>query len=241
MVDGLPIVFQERVIVGDLVGDAEKHAVAEREHARLVNDRDLASALMTGQFKRMANDPLRRVAGDETQAFDHARDNVMFQPRVKPFGIFTHHDQIDIRVRYFDPGQRPHGTDAGEQFQVTPQPDVYRTETLADRRRAGALEGHAMLANQVEREVGQRIAELLDRVETGKRLDPLDASAGGVHHLAGGGHHFRADAVTGDHHHRGRHDFFSRGMAKPAGFVLKNRSITLRPTPRFPAASRSGT
>ena len=55
-----------------------------------------------------------------------------------------------------------------------------------------------MLADEIERRVGQRVAEVLNGAQPGGSVDPVDVGTGRVQHGVSGRHHFRPDAVSGD-------------------------------------------
>src|SRR5207245_10843890 len=77
------------------------------------------------------------------------------------------------------PRQRSHRPHAGIEIESLTQFDVDRAKPLADWRCARPFERDAMLANKIERRIGQGIAEPIGGVEAGGRDNPVDLCAGG--------------------------------------------------------------
>ena len=110
----------------------------------------------------------------------------------------AHDDEIDVLIRPLVTRQSADRADTGVKVELLPQPDIDRPVAFADGGRARSFKGDAVLANRVQRGIGQRIAKAFDSAQTGGRLDPINPSTGSPEDCVRGSHHFRTDAVAGD-------------------------------------------
>jgi hypothetical protein len=81
-----------------------------------------------------------------------------------------------------------------------PEANIDRAKAFAHRGGAGAFEGDAMFANEIERAFGQRVAVRGDGVQAGWAIDPADGHFGGGDHRARRRRHFRPNAIAGNQH-----------------------------------------
>ncbi len=209
-IDGDLLEFEEWVIVGHRPGDGQKHAVALRQHIRLVAKGDALSTLRPRQFKGEANNPLGGGLRHDPQALHHTRNHHMFQARIQAFGVFPHHHQIDILVGNVDPGQRAHRPKAGIQLQFLPHAHIDGPVPFADRGGTRAFERNPMAANQIQCCRGQRIAMPFQGGQPGVRFDPVDVGPRGAQNFPRGRHHLRTNAVSCDHDDRRHHSSNSK-------------------------------
>ena len=91
---------------------------------------------------------------------------------------------------------------ASVQVQLLSEADVDGSEAFADGGGARSFERDAVFTDQVERGVGEWVAEVLGGAEAGERLDPLNLGAGGADHGLHGRRYLRADAVARDQYDR---------------------------------------
>ena len=143
-------------------------------------------------------DAAARLFGDDLQALDDARDDLVLDAGVEPLGVLPHHDQVLITERRLHGRQALHRTEAGIEVQTLAQLDVGAGEAGADGRGQRSLERHAIPPDGVEDVVRKLRAVLLDGGGAGLVLVPLDGDPGGLQHTAGGAGDLRADPVSGD-------------------------------------------
>ena len=153
-------------------------------------------------LERESRNPGRCFLGDDLQALDDARHDLVLQTRVEILGVLAHDDQVHAGEAARHARQVPHGSEVRVEIERLPQADVDAREPLGYRRRDRTLECDLVSANRVEQLDGQRLAEALERDDPCVVAFPLDVGAGGLENSDDRLRDFRADAVTGDQRDR---------------------------------------
>ena len=93
------------VCARDLPRALEEQAVAELHDVRLVDRRDPLAAVARGvverELARSASTPL----GDDLQALDDARDDLVLEAGVEVLGVLADDHEIDVLKRLATPGR----------------------------------------------------------------------------------------------------------------------------------------
>jgi hypothetical protein len=91
-----------RIFLGNLAKASQEESVGHLHYVRLVYGGDLFSSFTARIFKRELRDAARGLIGDDLQAFNDARNDLMFEARVQIFGILANHDQVYVLVTAHD-------------------------------------------------------------------------------------------------------------------------------------------
>jgi hypothetical protein len=151
----------------------------------------------------------------------------VFLAGVQPLRVLTDDDEIDAIVGNFDAGKSADGADAGEEVEFLAETDVDGAEAFADRSGAGAFQSNAMLADEIERGLGQWIAEVFGGAEASPRFHPGDNGTGGMQYGLHCRRHLWTDAVPRDQYDRCTHAappagrFYSTSVTVGARFVKR--------------------
>ncbi len=124
-----------------------------------------------------AHVPSHFVYEELAEFFRLGRAFLGFQAGIDVLGVFAEDDHIDpFRVQHGTGNvfKVADGAYAGEELELLTQADVEAAEALADRRGEGSLDGHAELADRVDRFVGQVVAGYVFASFTGVDLHPGD-------------------------------------------------------------------
>ena len=136
--------------------------------------------------------------GDDLQAFDDARHDLVFDPGIQVFGVLAHDYEIDV----FEPGgharELPHWPEVGIKVQRLAQTDVHAREAFGDGRRGGSLQRDLVSANRLNEVRWQCLAHLFERRHARDVPFPFDCHSRRLENAENGFGDFRADAVAGD-------------------------------------------
>ncbi len=148
--------------------------------------------------ERKLGDPGRRPLGDDFQALDNARHDLVLEARVEVLGVLAHDDEIDPLAPGRHAGQVPHRPQVRVQIERLAQPDVDAREALPDRRADRALE-RDLVAPDGCKELGrQRLARTLEGGDACQLPFPGNRDTGRVDDAQDRLGHLRSDAVAGD-------------------------------------------
>jgi len=147
----------------------------------------------------------RRHLGDDFQALDHARHDLVLEAGVQVLGVLAHEHQVDVLEPRRDARQVVDRPEVGVEAEGLAQAHVDAREAGADGRRERALEAHRVALDRVEERVGQRGAVALERHHARVVPFPLDLGARGRQDPDHGRRHFGPDAVAGDERDGVRH------------------------------------
>ncbi len=149
-------------------------------------------------LEREVRDPRRRLLGDDLQALDHARHDLVLEPGVEILGVLADDHQVDALKARVDAGQVPHRPQVRVQVQRLAQADVDAGEPLPDRRRHRPFERHLVAADRIDQLHRQRLAGPLERDDAGDVRLPVDRDAGRFQDADDRFGDFGSDAVAGD-------------------------------------------
>ena len=82
-----------------------KKAVGELHDVGLVYRGDLFSTIDDGVVESKLGNARRGFFRDDFQTFHDTRHHFVLDTRVLAFGVFAHHDQVDIFIARLDPGK----------------------------------------------------------------------------------------------------------------------------------------
>jgi hypothetical protein len=166
-------------LLGDLAGGAQEEPVGHLHDGGLVHGADLLPANVAGVLEGVSQDALRGLAGDELDALHDTIDHNVLNTRVFSLSVLSDQDRVHVVVGCLIAGNRPAGTDVGEEIEGSAERQVEGNVTLADGRRERALEGDQVLCDAGDGLVGDdRLAVLVQARGDIDRL-PLDGDVGG--------------------------------------------------------------
>ena len=125
------------LVVGDVdvlargAADAvEEQPVAQLHDVRFVDRGHLLPPVPPRVLEREVRDARRRLLGDDLQALDHARHDLVLEAGVEILGVLAHDDQVDALEARVDAGQVPDRPQVRVQIERLAQPDVHAREAL---------------------------------------------------------------------------------------------------------------
>ena len=142
------------VLLGDGAAHLEEEPAHHLEDVGLVDDGDLAPAVLHGVLEGVADDPLAAAAGHDGHRLAHRPGVVpdgheVLDADVESLEILPDQHDVDVlEAAARDDGAG--GPDVGEELELLPQPDVDRAEAGAHRRGERALERERVLADALD-------------------------------------------------------------------------------------------
>ncbi len=207
-----------RVLRGDPPGGLEEEAVGELHDVGLVPDGERSASACPDVVEGEPDDPVARPLADRLDAEARVRSDACtrrpldepdqlgglglalleLDPRVQALGGLADHHQVDPLVARSRAGVPAAGPNARVEIERDAERDVHAAERAADRRRDGALERDARLADRVENALGQRRAFAFGDLGPDLLDVPLDRDARRLDRPSSGLDQLGAHAVAGD-------------------------------------------
>ena len=182
----------------DVAAAVEEQPVRELHDVRLVDRGHALAGEAAGVVEGEARDPGRGLLGDDLQALDDARHDLVLEAGVEILGVLADDDQIDVLEAARHAGEVAHRAQVGVEVERLAQPDVDAGEALADRRRHRPLQRHLVRPDRVEQRHRQRLSVLLEGDDAGVLPVPVDVETGGREDTDDGGGDLGTDAVAGN-------------------------------------------
>ena len=113
---------------GHLARRVEEQPVAELHDVRFVDRDDAAPAVLARVIEREHRDARGRPLGDDLQAFDDARHDLVFEPRIEILRVLAHDDQVHVLKAARHAREVPHRPEVRVQIERLAQPDVHARE-----------------------------------------------------------------------------------------------------------------
>ncbi len=179
-------------------GRFEEEPIAELQNIGLMDDGNLAAAFPAGVFKSIADNPLRRTAGNDLDAFRGIGADSVLHPRIEIFGIFAHHNQIDILVQRIDSGIALRRPQVDIEIEFTAQGYIDAAKTGTDGRSQRPLQTDPGLPQRKQGLFRQGCAAFLESCLTGNGFFPVDLHPRCLDYIQSGVNNLGAGAVAPD-------------------------------------------
>jgi hypothetical protein len=170
-----------------------------------MNRRHPPPAVLLRVLEREMGNARRGALGDDLQALDYPRYDLMLEAGIQIFSVLAHDDEVDRLKSGRDARQIPDRSQICVQVERFAKPDVDTGESVRDRRGDRSLQRDLVATNRVDQLDRQRFPGPLDRQHASQLAVPFDRHAGGVEDAHDRISHFGADTVAGDQGDRARH------------------------------------
>src|SRR5262250_1529033 len=124
VVDDVLTIGNLGVFLGYRARAFQKQAIGQLHDVGFVNLVDLLAMVPARVLKSEFRDARAGLFGHDLQALDHAGDDLMFQSRVEPFGVFANDNQIDVGISCGNVRQVPDGSEVRIEFELLAQGDI---------------------------------------------------------------------------------------------------------------------
>lgn len=120
-------------VLADVTRRLEEEAVRHLHDGRLVYRPHLLPAHVFGILEGKAEDPFRRLFGDELDALHHPVHNHMLDAGIFALGVLPDQDGVDVVIWRLVPRYRFARPDVGEEVECPSQGEVERNMAFANR------------------------------------------------------------------------------------------------------------
>jgi len=182
IVDDHLVEFDFRIILGDLTRHVKEQPGTRLDDVGLVYRGHFFAAFATSQLERVAHDAFGGCAcyANACQSdFAVFRNTLPFW-QVRPFGIFTHRDDIDTFEARTSAGETDRRSDVGVEIEVAAKVDVDRGEAAANRRGQRAFECDAVFGDRIDGRGRHQLPMLLQGLQAGLNEVVLKIAVKGI-------------------------------------------------------------